>query len=69
VIRPEQIADALLSTRSDAVIAADRNGIKARIKTLGFDVIASTPEDFGAQMRQDVTRWGAVVEKAGIQKN
>jgi len=27
VIRPEQIAEALLSTRSDAVVAADRDGI------------------------------------------
>jgi len=50
-----------------AILALD--DIKARIRTLGFDVIASTPEEFGAQMRQDVARWGAVVEKAGIQKN
>ena len=27
VIRPELIADALLSTRSDAVVAADRDGV------------------------------------------
>ena len=27
MIRPEQIAEALLSTRSDAVVAADRDGI------------------------------------------
>jgi tripartite-type tricarboxylate transporter receptor subunit TctC len=50
-----------------AILALD--DMKERIKTLGFDVIASTPDEFGAQMRQDVTRWGAVVEKAGIQKN
>src|SRR5262249_48135224 len=31
--------------------------MKARIKTLGYDVIASTPEDFGAQAKNDVTRW------------
>jgi tripartite-type tricarboxylate transporter receptor subunit TctC len=50
-----------------AILALD--DMKERIKTLGFDVIASTPEEFAAQMRQDVARWGAVVEKAGLQKN
>jgi tripartite-type tricarboxylate transporter receptor subunit TctC len=43
--------------------------MKERIKTLGFDMIASTPEEFGTQMKQDVARWGAVVEKAGMQRN
>jgi tripartite-type tricarboxylate transporter receptor subunit TctC len=50
-----------------AILAAE--DMKARIKTLGFDMIESSPEEFGAQMQQDVRRWGAVVEKAGIQKN
>jgi tripartite-type tricarboxylate transporter receptor subunit TctC len=40
-----------------------------RIKTLGYDVIASTPEDFGAQIRNDVVRWSQVVKKADIPLN
>jgi hypothetical protein len=32
-------------------------------------LIASSPEDFGAQMENDVARWGTVVEKAGMAKN
>ena len=43
--------------------------IKQRLKTLGFDVIASRPELFRAQLVQDVTRWSIVVEQAGIPKN
>jgi tripartite-type tricarboxylate transporter receptor subunit TctC len=43
--------------------------IKQRINTLGFDVIASGPELFRAQLVQDVTRWTMMVEQAGIPKN
>jgi tripartite-type tricarboxylate transporter receptor subunit TctC len=50
-----------------AILATD--DMKARARALGFDMIVSTPEDFSAQMVQDVARWGAVVKKAGIQKN
>jgi tripartite-type tricarboxylate transporter receptor subunit TctC len=40
-----------------------------RIKTLGYDVLASSPEDFGAQIKNDVTRWSEVVKKADIPLN
>jgi tripartite-type tricarboxylate transporter receptor subunit TctC len=43
--------------------------MQERIKTLGYDVIGSTPEEFGAQAVNDVARWSAVVKKAGIQTN
>ena len=70
LLGPPKLPPAIVKKLHDQVIAIlALDDIKERIKTLGFDVIASTPEEFGAQMRQDVTRWGAVVEKAGIQKN
>ena len=43
--------------------------MKERIKTLGYDVIASTPEAFGAQVKSDVARWSEVVKRAGIPLN
>jgi len=43
--------------------------MQERIRTLGYDVIGSTPEEFGAQAVQDVARWSAVVKKAGIATN
>jgi tripartite-type tricarboxylate transporter receptor subunit TctC len=43
--------------------------MKERIKTLGFDVIASTPGEFGAQMKNDVARWSEVVRRAKIPLN
>jgi len=34
---------------------------------IGFDVVASTPGEFGSFMRDEVARWAAVVQKGGIQ--
>lgn len=40
--------------------------VKERVTTLGFDVIASSPTEFAAQIRQEVAKWGQVVKQAGI---
>ena len=40
-----------------------------RIKTLGYDVLATSSEEFGTQIVNDVTRWSAVVKKANIPLN
>jgi len=70
LLGPAKLDPAIVGRLHDEVVAVlGLADMKERIKTLGFDLIASTPQEFGAQMRQDVARWGAVVEKAGIQKN
>jgi tripartite-type tricarboxylate transporter receptor subunit TctC len=43
--------------------------MKERIRTLGYDVIASSPQEFGAQMQGDVARWSEVVRRANIPMN
>jgi tripartite-type tricarboxylate transporter receptor subunit TctC len=43
--------------------------MKERIKTLGYDMIASTPDEFGAQVKNDVARWSEVVKRAQIPLN
>ena len=43
--------------------------MQERIKTLGYDLIASTPADFAAQLMRDVERWRAVVERANVKTN
>jgi hypothetical protein len=43
--------------------------MKERVKTLGYDVIASTPEEFGKQTTNDVTRWSEVVRRANVPMN
>ncbi len=43
--------------------------MQARIKTLGFDMIVSPPEQFGTQLTKDVERWSDVVKRSNIQQN
>ena len=40
--------------------------IRQRVVDLGFDVINSTPEKFGAQIKYEIERWGKVIKAAGI---
>ena len=42
--------------------------MKERIKTLGFDVIASTPAEFAKQLQEDVERWGPVAKAASEER-
>jgi len=40
--------------------------IKEKLAGMGFDPIANTPEQFGAYIHAEVTRWGKVVREANI---
>jgi tripartite-type tricarboxylate transporter receptor subunit TctC len=40
--------------------------VKERITAQGFDIIASSPEQFAAQIRTEIEKWGKVVRAAGI---
>ena len=39
---------------------------KEKIIGLGFDIVASTPEQFAAQIKSEVAKWSKVVKDAGI---
>jgi tripartite-type tricarboxylate transporter receptor subunit TctC len=40
--------------------------VRERIAVQGFDVIASTPQEFAAQIKADVEKWGKVIRSAGL---
>ena len=40
--------------------------VKERVATLGFDIVASTPEQFTAQIKAEIEKWGKVIKAAGI---
>jgi tripartite-type tricarboxylate transporter receptor subunit TctC len=42
---------------------------KERLANTGVDVVASTPEEFGAAMKADVARFAKVVRAAGIKED
>ena len=70
LLGPAKLNPAIVKKLHDEIVAILGDAdMKARIQKLGFDMIVSTPDEFGAQMQHDVARWSAVVEKAGIQKN
>ena len=53
---------------SEILAILDTPDMKQRVKTLGFDLIASTPEQFGRQLQEDVERWGPVAQAAAPQQ-
>ena len=40
--------------------------VKARLSSLGADVVASTPEAFAAKQRADLERWAKVIKAANV---
>jgi tripartite-type tricarboxylate transporter receptor subunit TctC len=38
--------------------------IRSRIAGVGFDVAGTTPEEFRAQVQEEVTRWARVIKAA-----
>jgi tripartite-type tricarboxylate transporter receptor subunit TctC len=40
--------------------------VRERISGQGFDIVASTPEQFAAQIKVEVEKWGRVIRSAGI---
>jgi tripartite-type tricarboxylate transporter receptor subunit TctC len=40
--------------------------IRERLTQIGFDVVASTPDEFGRFMKEEVDRWTKVVQRGGI---
>ena len=70
LLGPAKLDPIIVNKLHDEIIRIlDTADMKERIKTLGFDVIASTPEEFGDAIKNDVVRWTEVVKKAGVPVN
>ncbi len=39
---------------------------KQRVQELGFDIVASTPEEFTAQVKSEIEQWGKVIKASGL---
>jgi len=69
LLGPAGLDPAIVKKLHDEVLAIlTTDEMKARIKTLGFDVIASTPDEFAQQLQEDVARWGPVAKVASEEK-
>lgn len=74
VVTSWQAAGAPVKTPREVVARLNEASVKAlrspevreRLTQIGFDVVASTPEEFGKFMQDEVDRWTRVVQKGGI---
>ena len=66
---PAGTSPQVISTVNNALreILADAD-VKTRLLDLGIESKASSPAEMDAQMRADIKKWGAVIERAGIPK-
>ena len=60
---PKDIIALLQREIAQAIIRPD---MQERLATLGYEPVASTPEDCAARFRTEMAKWGKVIGEAGI---
>jgi tripartite-type tricarboxylate transporter receptor subunit TctC len=64
---PAKTPREVVAKLNDATVKALRSpDVRERMNQIGFDVVASSPDEFGKFMREEVERWTRVVQKGGI---
>ena len=67
VAAPAKTPKEIVAKLHDATVKALRSkDVLDRMTQIGFDVVANSPEEFGAFMKAEVDRWTKVVERGGI---
>jgi tripartite-type tricarboxylate transporter receptor subunit TctC len=62
---PKPIIETLTRAITEVLPLPD---VQEKAKRLGMAMHASTPEEMTARLKGDITKWSAVIEKAGIEK-
>ena len=60
---PREIVDRL---HREVVRVGQLADVKERLATLGFNPVLNTPDEFGARIRAEMTKWGKVVSDAKL---
>ena len=60
---PKEVVDFLYRALLRVVAQAD---VKERFAALGFETVANSPDEFTAQIRSEVAKWGKVIHDADI---
>jgi tripartite-type tricarboxylate transporter receptor subunit TctC len=67
VVAPAKTPRDIVMKLNDAVVRALKSPeVRERMAQLGFDVVAGTPEEFGAFMKAEIDRWTLVVQRGNI---
>jgi hypothetical protein len=63
VVVPKNIRDLL---HREIVKVLKLPDVKARLEGLGFDVLANSQEEFAAQIKEEIVKWGKVIRAVNI---
>jgi tripartite-type tricarboxylate transporter receptor subunit TctC len=67
VMAPAGLPQPLLAKLSGAVTEALRHPeVRPQLERIGFDVVANSPDEYGAFQRAEIARWREVIQRAGI---
>jgi tripartite-type tricarboxylate transporter receptor subunit TctC len=58
--------DIIALLHREIVAAMAQPDMQERLATLGYEVVASTPEEAAARFKTELSRWGKVIREAGI---
>ena len=58
--------DVIARLHAEVVKVLATDAIRTGFRNVGVEVIGNTPEEFGAQIRSELARWGKVVKDSGI---
>jgi tripartite-type tricarboxylate transporter receptor subunit TctC len=68
MVVPAKTPREVVAKLNDAAVRTLRSpDIRERMTVLGFDVVAGTPDEFGAFMKAEIDRWTQVVKRGNIQ--
>jgi tripartite-type tricarboxylate transporter receptor subunit TctC len=62
---PREIVRTLTVAINDVIANPE---VQEKARSLGMEMRASTPEEMTGRLKSDITKWSAVIEKAGIPK-
>jgi tripartite-type tricarboxylate transporter receptor subunit TctC len=69
LLGPPNLDPKIVNKLHDEIVASLATPeMKEKVKKLGYDLIVSTPKEFGADLDADIKRWGPVAQRAGIVK-
>jgi tripartite-type tricarboxylate transporter receptor subunit TctC len=67
VLLPAGTSKAIVNkVHGDIVRVLAQPDVKERVAALGFDIVASSPEQFAAQVKAEIEKWGKVIKAAGL---
>ena len=69
ILAPARTPPAIITRLNQEMVKIlQRPDVKERLFSAGIEVVASTPEQLGATMRAEITKWGKLIKELGIRE-